>query len=133
MFAAEGKYGWRARYTPPAHQALNGVDGETQAGFVLDFHCNRLPIAVEIRSLRSDVQRVKQLSHGKSHQKLKGLALERIPPHLDGRLSGGMGQADVEERTVLAVVPWFSRRSFTGLVQAVHLGCKRFRPSAELG
>lgn len=31
------------------------------------------------------------------------------------------------------MVSRFSRRSFTGLVEAVHLGCKRLRPCAELG
>jgi hypothetical protein len=58
MFAAESKYGRRAGNTPPANQPLDGVDGETQAGFVLNFDRNRFPIAVEIGALRSDVQRV---------------------------------------------------------------------------
>jgi hypothetical protein len=44
-----------------------------------------------------------------------------------------MGQADVDERTIPAVIPRLSRWSFTGLVEAVHLGCKRFCPDAELG
>jgi hypothetical protein len=109
------------------------VDGKTQAGFVLNFNRNRFPVAVEIGSLRGDVQRVEQLSHDESRWKLEGLAQEPVPPGLNGGFSGGMGQANVEERTVLAVVSWFSRRSFTGLIEAVHLGCKRFRPGAELG
>jgi hypothetical protein len=109
------------------------MDGQTQAGIVLDFDRNRFPVAVEIGSLRSDVQRVEQLSHGDSRGKLKGLTLEPVPPCLNGGCSGGMGQADVDERTILAVVSWPGRRSFTGLVETVHLGCKRFRPGAELG
>jgi hypothetical protein len=109
------------------------MDGETETGFVLDLNRDCFPIAMEIGSLRGNVQRVEQLSHGKSLRELKSLGQQPVPPGLNRRFSGGVGHADVEERTVPAIAPWFCRGCHTGLVETVHLDCQRFCPDAELG
>ena len=97
-FAAESKYGWRAGNTPPADQPLYGVDGKTQAGFILNFNCNGFPVAVEIGSLRGDVQCVEQLSHGESRGKLKGLALEPAPPYSEAIICSRLIQTMASRR-----------------------------------
>jgi hypothetical protein len=109
------------------------MNRQAHARFPLDFDGDRFAIAAEVRTLRGDMQRIKELAHGSLRLLSKHAHLSLIPSLLNGSACRSLRKADIDQGAVLAMGCGLGRRRFPGIVKATHFNCQQFSADAQSG